>query len=191
MPGICTSLAGSVLAAATATLATAAPASAQAPTPPIDPGVGAPTMVACGVSYPAAQDLRGVANFPANTVTMRSGPSDACIQTGLGTHDQLAQYVCSSPGDGGNWTFLRNVSTGDQGWVRDALLAGNGSEVPCDENMALPAVNPLDIGTILGLAVPVFGAAGTSTAPTSPTDLQGHNGGVAADTLSLLSVLSR
>jgi len=71
-------------------------------------------------------------SFPANTVTLRSGPSNSCIQTGQGTHDQLAQYLCFAPGDGGTWTFLRNVSTGDQGWVRDALLAGNGSQVPCD-----------------------------------------------------------
>jgi hypothetical protein len=132
MPWICAGLAGSVLVAATTTLVTAAPASAQVPPPvPVDPAAGAPTSVACGISYPA-EDSAASTSFPANTVTLRSGPSNSCIQTGQGTHDQLAQYLCFTPGDGGTWTFLRNVSTGDQGWVRDALLAGNGSQVPCD-----------------------------------------------------------
>ena len=40
---------------------------------------------------------------------------------------------CYTPGDGGTWTFLRNSSTGDQGWVRDDLLPGYGSNVPGEE----------------------------------------------------------
>lgn len=133
MPWTCAHAVGSALAAAIVTLATAAPASAQAPPSPMAPEVGGSTVVACGVSYPA-KDLSGWTNFPANTVTLRSGPSNSCIQTGQGTHDQLAQYLCYTAGDGGMWTFLRNVSTGDQGWVRDDLLEGGGSQVPCDEN---------------------------------------------------------
>lgn len=126
---------GSILAAATATLAIAAPASAgEGARPPQDkyPGVGASTMVSCGLSYPE-KDHRWV-DFPANTVTMRSGPSNSCIQTGQGLHDQRAQYLCYTPGDGGTWTFLRNSSTGDQGWVRDDLLPAYGSNVPCEEH---------------------------------------------------------
>lgn len=73
-------------------------------------------------------------NFPANTVTMRSGPSNSCIQTGQGLHDQRADYLCYTPGDGGTWTYLRNASTGDQGWVRDDLLPGYGSAAPCEDN---------------------------------------------------------
>lgn len=119
------------------------PASAQPATPlQKDPGVGSSTVVACGVSY-AAKDFSGFHNFPANTVTLRSGPSDSCIQTGQGTHDQLAQYLCYTPGEGGTWTFLRNASTGEQGWVRDDLLAGDGSQVPCEENPPPAVVNPL------------------------------------------------
>lgn len=161
MPGIYTRVAGAALAAAIATLATAAPASAQAPAPkPVDPGVGASPTIACGISYPAA-DSAALSTFPANTVTLRSGPSNACIQTGQGTHDQLAQYLCYTPGDGGTWTFLRNASTGDQGWVRDALLAGNGSQAPCKDT-ALPAGLNL-LGGLTGPIAPL---------PAQPAGLQ-------------------
>lgn len=125
-------MAGFALAAAAVTVTLAGPADAQALTVK-DPGVGASSTVGCGISYPA-RDSSGFHRFPAMTVTLRSGPSNACIQTGQGVSDQLAQYLCYTPGDGGTWTFLRNVSTGDQGWVRDDLLAGNGSQVPCEDN---------------------------------------------------------
>jgi hypothetical protein len=127
---------GSILAAVTATLAIAAPANAGEETqPPHEkhpPGVGSFTMVSCGLSYPD-KDHHWV-NFPPNTVTLRSGPSNGCIQTGQGLHDQRAQYLCYIPGDGGTWTFLRNTATGDQGWVRDDLLPYYGSNVPCEEH---------------------------------------------------------
>ena len=134
MPWTCARMAGGALVATIATVVTAVPASAQPATPsPKDPGVGASTIVACGVSYPA-KDPSGWHRFPANTVTWRSGPSNSCIQTGQGMHDQLAQYLCYTPGEGGTWTFLRNASTGEQGWVRDDLLSGGGSQVPCEDN---------------------------------------------------------
>lgn len=128
-------VAGSVLAAVTATLTIAAPASANAATLVIQkgPGVGASSMVACGLSYPQ-RDNQPWMSFPANTTTLRSGPSNGCIQTGQGLHDQRAQYLCYTPGDGGTWTYLRNTSTGDQGWVRDDLLPGYGSNTPCEQN---------------------------------------------------------
>lgn len=132
-------VAGSILAATTATLALAAPANAGTP-PGKSPGVGASTMVACGLSYPDRDHSEWV-HFPANTVTMRSGPSNSCIQTGQGVHDQRAQYLCYTPGDGGTWTFLRNTSTGDQGWVRDDQLAGYGSYVRCEDNPPPASVN--------------------------------------------------
>jgi len=126
-------VAGPVIAA-TAALAMAVPASASASTSLAKdaPGPGSSTMVSCGLSYPA-KDNQWV-NFPANTVTLRSGPSDSCIGTGQGMHDQRAQYMCYTPGDGGTWTFVRNTATGNQGWVRDDLLPGYGSKVPCEEN---------------------------------------------------------
>ena len=176
MPGSYACVAGSALAAAIATLATAAPASAQAPTPtPIDPGIGGSPTVACGVSY-ASEDSSAATNFPANTVTLRSGPSNSCIQTGQGTHDQLAQYLCFTSGDGGTWTFLRNVSTGDQGWVRDALLAGNGSQVPCDETV--PPANLNLLQTLTESVAPLL--------PTNPAALQPQAAAHKADWLSPL-----
>lgn len=133
-------VAGSVPAAAVA-VAIVAPASAQAPIPPPkSPGVGVSAIAACGISYPD-KDFGGWVTFPATTVTLRSGPSNSCIQTGQGIPGQLADYLCYVPGDGGTWTFLRNVSTGDQGWVRDDLLPGNGSQVSCEQNPPPAAAN--------------------------------------------------
>lgn len=128
-------VAGSVLAAATATLAMAVPANAgEGPAPhQKSPGVGASNTVACGLSYPD-RDNHGFVNFPANTVTLRSGPSNGCIQTGQGMYDQRADYLCYTPGDGGTWTFVRNSSTGAQGWVRDDQLPHYGSDVVCEDN---------------------------------------------------------
>lgn len=98
--GVCARPAAGVLAAAAATVAMAVPASAQAPAPPPkNPGVGASSTVACGISYPA-RDSSGFHRFPANTVTLRSGPSNSCIQTGQGLPDQLAEYLCYTPGTG-------------------------------------------------------------------------------------------
>ena len=127
-----------ILAAATATLAIAAPAYAAPANS--GPGVGSSTMISCGLSYPA-KDNRPWVNFPANTVTLRSGPSNSCIQTGQGLHDQRAQYLCYTPGDGGTWTYLRNTATGDQGWVRDDLLPSYGSTVPCEEHPPPATIN--------------------------------------------------
>jgi len=77
-------IAGSVLTAAAVTVTLAIPASAQPPSPlPKDPGVGASSTVACGISYPA-RDSGGFHRFPAATVTLRSGLSNSCIQTGQG-----------------------------------------------------------------------------------------------------------
>lgn len=141
MPWTSARVAASVLIAATTPLTIAAPASADAPTPPPkNPGVGASSEVACGISYPA-KDFSGWVNFPAGTTTLRDGPSNGCIQTGQGLHDQRAQYFCYLPGDGGTWTLLRNVSTGEQGWVRDDLLLGDGSNVPCEPNPPPASVN--------------------------------------------------
>jgi hypothetical protein len=129
-------VAAPVLAAATATLAIAAPAYADGH----KPGVGASTMVSCGLSYPA-KDHRPWVNFPPNTVTLRSGPSNSCMQKGQGVHDQSAQYFCYTPGDGGTWTYLRNTSTADEGWVRDDLLPDYGSTMPCEEHPPPATVN--------------------------------------------------
>ena len=55
------------------------------------------------------------------------------VELGRGV-DQRADYLCYTPGDGGTWTYLRNTSTGDQGWVRDDLLPGYGSNTTCEEH---------------------------------------------------------
>ena len=63
-------VAGSLLAAATATLAMAVPASADAPTPhQQNPGVGASNTVACGISYPDKDNHEG---YSAGEVEMQT-----------------------------------------------------------------------------------------------------------------------
>lgn len=124
---------GSALVAVAAPLAMSSPASAS-PTPDEkEPGVGDAPSISCGISYADHDDSKW-RRFPANTVILRSGPSNSCIQTGMGLHDQRADYFCYLPGDGGTWTLVRNVSTGDQGWVRDDLLANHGSRFVCDDD---------------------------------------------------------
>jgi hypothetical protein len=144
MSGSCFRVAvGGAVVATIVTVVAVVPASAQPVSPSQkDPGVGSSTIVACGVSYPA-EDFGDLHRFPANTVTLRSGPSNSCIQTGQGLPDQLAQYLCYTPGDGGTWTFLRNTSTGEQGWVRDDLLAGDGSQARCEDSPPPAFINPL------------------------------------------------
>jgi len=74
MDSVFARMAGSVLTAATVTLTMAVPASAQAPTPPPkDPGVGAATTIACGISYPA-KDRSGFHTFPGHDRDLTQRP---------------------------------------------------------------------------------------------------------------------
>jgi hypothetical protein len=70
--------------------------------------------------------------FEVNGVNLRRSPSlnsRACAQ---GQKSHKVDYHCYTVGrDGRTWTYLRDVTTHYAGWVRDDLLKGNGSLVPC------------------------------------------------------------
>jgi hypothetical protein len=120
-------VASSVLAAATifSTVALAAPASA-APDKPANPS----TQVLCGYIPPNRDSTIGDFST-ADGAIIRNGPSTSCRPDGVGYPGHRADYFCYVSGDGGTWTYLRDISTGKQGWVRDDLLTGNGSYVHC------------------------------------------------------------
>jgi hypothetical protein len=97
----------------------AGPASA-APKP--DPGSIGVTSAPCGTSGPNREN-RVEADAPANgTANQRSGSSTGCPAPGALQPTDDALYFCWTSGEGGTWTYLRNVRTGVQGWVRDDLL---------------------------------------------------------------------
>lgn len=63
-------------------------------------------------------------SFIASGVNIRTFPHTGCTSVGQGQNGQRADYHCWAPGDGGTWTYLRNLSTGATGWVRDDFLSG-------------------------------------------------------------------
>lgn len=64
-------------------------------------------------------------------VNVRSGPSTSCAKVGVVSSVNKADYHCYDDGpDGRTWTYLR-FKTNHYGWVRDDLLKGDGSLVPC------------------------------------------------------------
>jgi len=63
---------------------------------------------------------------------IRSGSSTSCtIYSQAGTGDQLDYHCYTLGNDGYTWTYLRNITRGTNGWVRDNLLSDNGSYAPC------------------------------------------------------------
>ncbi|KPM50903.1 hypothetical protein CcI49_08910 [Frankia sp. CcI49] len=70
--------------------------------------------------------------FNTNAVNIRTGPGTGCTAVGQGQTSHYVQYDCYKLGDGGyTWTHLYDSTTGKQGWVRDDLLVGYGSNYHC------------------------------------------------------------
>jgi hypothetical protein len=62
----------------------------------------------------------------------RSGSSTGCAIWGVAGPGDNLDYHCYTVGnDGYTWTYVRNNDDGTTGWVRDDLLADNGSYVYC------------------------------------------------------------
>ncbi|MFI6134053.1 hypothetical protein [Micromonospora sp. NPDC051141] len=63
-------------------------------------------------------------------VNVRTGSSTGCpVKTVIYAGDLLDFHCWTLGNDGYTWTFLE--VKGQQGWVRDDLLPGNGSNVSC------------------------------------------------------------
>jgi hypothetical protein len=76
------------------------------------------------------RDARSGQFFDDNAVNIRTGPSTACTSRGQGQLSHNVDYWCWASGQtitrGGEtwstWTFLRDTTTGVQGWSSDAYL---------------------------------------------------------------------
>lgn len=68
----------------------------------------------------------------ANDARLRSGSSTGCATNGISYPSHRLDYHCYTWGnDGNSWTYVRNDTTGVQGWTRDDLLPGYGSGRHC------------------------------------------------------------
>ena len=86
----------------------------------------------CG---PAPKDKDGSSwgkYFKRNGINLRRAPNTTSKICGQGQKSHKVDYHCWKVGsDGKTWTYVRDVNTHYAGWVRDDLLVGNGSLVPC------------------------------------------------------------
>ncbi|MGI8667888.1 MAG: SH3 domain-containing protein [Jatrophihabitans sp.] len=87
---------------------------------------------ACGSRAPADIDHSAYVTPLANA-NIRTGSGLSCTAVGVLTTVQKADYYCYTVGytTPYTWTYLRDVTTGKTGWVRDDNLRGDGSLVPC------------------------------------------------------------
>jgi hypothetical protein len=69
--------------------------------------------------------------FAGNGINIRTGPGTGCTAVGQGQASHNVQFDCWKSGDGGTWTHLADLTTGKEGWVKDSLLVGNGSNFHC------------------------------------------------------------
>jgi hypothetical protein len=124
-------VAGSLLAvlSVTAVTAMAAPANAQINKSLQKPGDGA-VRISCGTVF-SDKDNTEWDFFTDDYTYIRSGPSYDCQRIGQGQRDEQADYHCFIEGENGTWTYLRDDSTGAQGWAPDDELGGGGSNVHC------------------------------------------------------------
>ncbi|WP_416967864.1 SH3 domain-containing protein [Streptomyces sp. 4F14] len=104
-------------------VATAAPASANAP---------------CGSARPADNDNRAYVNQTAGvSANMRNGSGTSCPIVGWVDNQDRMDYHCWTYNSTmtATWTYLRNVTDGTYGWVSDSLLPVRdgvpGSNVRC------------------------------------------------------------
>jgi hypothetical protein len=120
-------------AIAATTLAILAPAFGAAVPASASPPSASPLNASCGRAGPNVANHR-VNDAPSNgTANQRSGSSTSCTAPGALQPSDDAIYFCwTRATDGSTWTYLRNIRTGVQGWVRDDLLKENGAAFAAD-----------------------------------------------------------
>ena len=120
-------IASAVLAAAAvfSTMALATPASAAPEKDFNPPSVQA---VRCDSTYvPPDRDPRTVTAI--TNARIRTGPSTACTAVGQTAPGHRLNYHCYVSGDGGTWTYVRDLNNSKRGWVKDTLLPLNPDRV--------------------------------------------------------------
>jgi hypothetical protein len=85
----------------------------------------------CGTSGPNLQNERVDDAAFQGAANQRSGSSTGCWAPGVLQPTDDALYFCYTGAADGTWTYLRNLRTGVQGWIRDDLLRNNGSSRYC------------------------------------------------------------
>jgi hypothetical protein len=59
-------------------------------------------------------------------------PAPIVPPAGQAQKSQSLNYYCYTWGlDSHSWTYVKNLATAKQGWIRDDLLSGNGSSQWC------------------------------------------------------------
>ncbi len=104
-------------------------------------GVG---ILACTGHAHSNKDARSGRFFDGSNVNIRRGPHTSCTSDGQGQLTHNVDYHCFDQGDSVTrngttyvtWTYLRDTTTGVQGWVSDAFLDLNpngfrGSLIEC------------------------------------------------------------
>lgn len=119
------------ITAATA-VAFTVPATAQgAPLPkPHKPAV-TPMWAGCGHPAPANLDP-AVGHTIGTNVYLRRGSDTGCGYNGQAQPSETLDYYCWTWGhEGYSWTYVKDLTTGVGGWIRDDLLTYYGAEAAC------------------------------------------------------------
>ena len=126
-----TGLAAGLAITAVSAVAFAVPATAQAAPLP-KPHKGVKPMHAYCLD-PAPHDYDKVTGHTlGNGVNIRVGSGTNCAPAGQAQASQSLNYYCYTWGlDGHTWTYVKDLATAKQGWIRDDLLSGNGSSEWC------------------------------------------------------------
>ncbi|MEU1225512.1 SH3 domain-containing protein [Streptomyces sp. NPDC005828] len=64
-------------------------------------------------------------------VNIRTGPTTECVSLGQAQASHGLTLHCWVAGQDGTWSHVRDNTTGVSGWIKDSLLNGYGSNVPC------------------------------------------------------------
>lgn len=106
-----------------------AAASAQPSTASVSPA--ADPIKNCGPAPSDADSSSWGTPFSGATNMRRSPSTGSTPICGVAQASHRADYHCYTVGEGGTWTYVRDVNTTFAGWVRDDLLSDGGSFVPC------------------------------------------------------------
>jgi hypothetical protein len=131
-----TSAVAAVLLVASASLALVGTASAADEKPlPVTTGAAdtdqsSVGIMACTGHAHTNRDSRSGRFFDGGNVNIRRGPHTSCTSDGQGQLTHNVDYHCYDVGDSVTrngvtyvtWTYLRDTTTGVQGWVSDSLL---------------------------------------------------------------------
>ncbi|MBY8881575.1 SH3 domain-containing protein [Actinacidiphila acidipaludis] len=94
-------------------------------------GVATPASFACGSAAPVDHDPSPL-KATGGGANIRSGSSTGCAIRGTADAGHKLNYYCWTLGsDNASWTYLKDQTTGVQGWVYDQLLSDHGSSLYC------------------------------------------------------------